>query len=314
MEQLIDTHCHVHEALLRTRDGAATRAAEDGVGAATRAAEDGVEEADEGDDDDDDDVEAVESGALDACVAGVGRVVTMGTRPADWAAVAALRRRYGSGKVCPAFGVHPWHAFRVSAPPPGGPEARWCTALRQRLAEHPDAVVGEIGLDKVAKVPGSATADHARNFLHQIAVFRWQLGLAAELRRPVSVHCVHAAGPLLDALQHARPLPPTVAMHSYTGSVDTVHALVRLGGATTVFFGFSACICLRSPDKARAAIAAVPADRLLLESDHADPRHVLTDLATILNVVCEVKGWTPSEALARTTANAHRWLRPSHIS
>jgi len=291
-----DSHCHVHEALLPPTAG------DD----ATDTAEHGTEE-DRGDGWEQASVPA----AVDACLDGVELAVTMGTRPLDWAAVAALAS-CRAATVWPAFGVHPWHAFRVAPPRADSTAAQpaWCTQLRRRLEAHPRAVVGEIGLDKVAKVPGTGAVD----FAQQTAVFAWQLALAAELARPVSVHCVRAFGPLVAALQDAARAgraPPAVAMHSYTGSADTVKQLLRLPPNTPVYFGFSACICLRSPDKAAAAIAAVPDDRLLLESDHADPLHVVDDLRTIAETVARVKGWALDATVARTTANALRWVTAS---
>jgi len=290
-----DSHCHVHEALLPPID--------DDIKGIT---EHGTEE----DRDDSRELASVPA-AVDACLAGVELAATMGTRPLDWAAVAALAR-CRAATVWPAFGVHPWHAFRVAPPPSDSKAAEpaWCAQLRRRLEAHPRAVVGEIGLDKVARIPGTGTVD----FAQQTAVFEWQLALAGELSRPVSVHCVRAFGPLVAALHDAARAgraPPAVTMHSYTGSPDTVKQLLRLLPNTAIYFGFSACICLRSPDKAAAALAAVPDDRVLLESDHADPDHVVNDLRTIAETVARVKGWSLDATLARTTANTQRWVTAS---
>lgn len=62
-------------------------------------------------------------------------------------------------------------------------------------------------------------------------MFEAQMALAASLRRPVSMHCVKAHGFLFDYLRTkpAEDLPPAVAMHSFTGSVDMAKAFLRYG-------------------------------------------------------------------------------------
>lgn len=99
-----------------------------------------------------------------------------------------------------------------------------------------------------------------------------QVALAAEFRRPVSVHCVKGYGHLLDFFaslaQNPDSCPPRVMLHSYGGSVEEVPRFCRLPGiGPRFYFSFSHAINHRTPEKLRARVAAVPDDRLLLESD-----------------------------------------------
>lgn len=197
------------------------------------------------------------------------------------------------------------------------PLAVWQARLQSLLQSHPAALVGEVGIDRSAVIPG--TKARVR-FNHQLALLRRQLGIAATTRRPVSVHCVKGYGHLLElfrglAVQETRGqvssgerandggsgvgggptglgsspnaaavsgsaapdrsaesgaplLPPTIMLHSYGGSPEEVARFTRLPGVgPRFFFSFSAAINGRTPDKLRARIAAVPDDRLLLESD-----------------------------------------------
>ncbi len=48
-------------------------------------------------------------------------------------------------RIIPAFGVHPYFAHQVSP--------HWFDDLRKILIANPKAIVGEIGLDKVARTP-----------------------------------------------------------------------------------------------------------------------------------------------------------------
>ena len=137
----------------------------------------------------------------------------------------------------------------------------------------------EIGLDRAATIPGSRAKT---SLAHQLELLRLQVGLAAELQRPVSVHCVRGYGHLLQLFsdlnskpqqqqQQQQPAwPPAIMLHSYGGSVEEVARFCALprGLGDAFFFSFSAAINGRTaPDKLRQRIAAVPDDRLLIESD-----------------------------------------------
>eukprot|EP00741_Cyanophora_paradoxa_P007896 tig00001224_g7639.t1 len=239
------------------------------------------------------------------------RMCVMSCRPSDFASTARLAAAHGE-RIVPAFGVHPWFAHTLR---PGDPDAvdastlaEWDSMLRGALAANPRAIVGEIGLDKAAKIPGRGECD----FAQQLAVFRRQLAIAAELRRPVSMHCVRAMGPATEVLRELAArgqLPPRVMFHSYTGSPDAVNQLRKISRAAEerFYFSFSEALNGRS-GKGAAAVAAVPDDRLLIESDlHRTPA-IDPAMAGSLRLVAEAKGWSLAEAARRTRENAERFF------
>ncbi|KIZ06047.1 TatD DNase family protein [Monoraphidium neglectum] len=185
------------------------------------------------------------------------------------------------------------------------PHASWHARLRGLLSAYPHALVGEIGIDRAAVIPGS----RARvRFDHQLALLREQLALAAELSRPVSIHCVRGYGHLLQ-LFAALPAsgagcPPAVMLHSYGGSPEDVARFCRLPGiGRRFFFSFSAAINARAPDKLVARVRAVPDDRLLVESDQVSALLVEGGMADICYIVAGAKGWGLEEAARRTLEN-----------
>lgn len=182
----------------------------------------------------------------------------MGVREGDWA-TAARAEVLGAGRIRASFGVHPWFAHRH---PLGGP---WQDALRERLLAHPRAVLGEVGLDRVAVTPDTGRCE----FELQLGVFEWQIALGAELARPVSMHCVRAQSHALALLRARETLPPVIVLHSYGGSIEMAREFLKL--RAHVAFGFSECINTRNAAKTRALIAGLPADRLLIESDLDSP-------------------------------------------
>ena len=100
----------------------------------------------------------------------------------------------------PALGVHPWYIY---------PNLRtnYLEELEEKLLSHPGAVVGEIGLCKVAKFVRSYPKElggRAGAMELQRKVFDDQFKLAARLCRPVSVHCVQQHGVFVKMLKETR--------------------------------------------------------------------------------------------------------------
>jgi TatD DNase family protein len=179
---------------------------------------------------------------------GVAQAVVNGTQEADWPAVAALAA--AESFVIPSFGLHPWYAAeRTDA---------WLDALRTQLEAHPSAGIGEIGLDRWIEAHDDAV---------QAEVFRAQLVLAAELQRPVTIHCLRAWGALVEMLR-AHPLPRGFLIHAFGGPLEMVREFVALGG----YYSFNAYFLHERKGKQRDVFRHIPLDRLLVETDAPDMR------------------------------------------
>lgn len=175
--------------------------------------------------------------------AGVTRFVCNATSEKDWGRVMGLAQEYEG--VLPCFGLHPWFVGERT----GG----WLDALERALDATPSAV-GEIGLDRWIE---------PRDERVQEEVFRGQLDVARKRRLPVMVHCLRAWGWLMDVLRSEPPLPAGMLIHAYGGPAELVPALADMGA----YFSFAANVFEAKRAKAREAMAAVPLERLLIETD-----------------------------------------------
>lgn len=189
--------------------------------------------------------------------------VVQAVEEADWPAVLAAAA--STRALVPGLGVHPWQAHLVDD------VAAYAARLERAVAAHPAAIVGEIGLCKCAKNARGPTK--SAGLAAQRAVFAAGLAVAAKLGRPASVHAVKQHAPLKAALA-AIDGAPRVALHSFSGTAHHVADLLAVG-TSSLFFGFSHTINVemngsRGLDALKKAIAAVPADRLLVESDVDD--------------------------------------------
>ncbi|MEQ1858363.1 MAG: TatD family hydrolase [Chthoniobacteraceae bacterium] len=173
---------------------------------------------------------------------GVSSAVVNGTRESDWDAVTAL----GFGK--PSYGLHPWHVRDRTD--------RWPDTLREILVADPRAAIGEIGLDRWVE---------GHDLAVQTPIFIAQLDLAAELRRPATIHCIRAWGALWEVLRE-RDLPAGFLLHAYGGPAEMVAGFVERGA----YFSFSTHFLHDRKAAQRDVFRHLPIDRVLIETDAPD--------------------------------------------
>ena len=178
---------------------------------------------------------------------GVSRVITIGTGLASCRA--ALELAATSEGVYAALGIDPHQAATGEAHRVG----ELHTLLRGRRA----VAVGETGLDYHY---GSETKNEQRR------LFEAQLGLARDLALPVVVHTREAND---DTEAMLRAHEGTVVMHCFS-EPDLLAAGLEHGW----YFSFAGNVTYPRAEELREAAAAVPADRILAETDspHLSPQ------------------------------------------
>ena len=193
--------------------------------------------------------------------------------------------------VYAAAGIHPEDALNL-------PED-WLAQIEE-MAAHPKVkAIGEIGLDYYWKeVPHDL----------QKEVFRAQLALAEKLDLPVIVHDREAHA---DCLAIVKEFPKVRGVfHCYSGSAEDAKTLVKLGW----HLSFTGTITFKNARKAPEVIAAVPIERIMVETDapymaptpfrgkRCDSRYVYRMAETI----AEIKGLSREEVERITTENGKR--------
>lgn len=139
-------------------------------------------------------------------------------------------------------------------------------------------------------------------------MFRGHLDLARATGFPMTIHCVHAHGPLLEMLLE-RATPPS-AMHAFSGSAEVARRLVRAGH----FVSFAGNLSQPGARKVVEAARVVPRDHLLIETDSPDQtpfvrRPRANEPAFVVDVarrLAEVRGESLDEVADCTRANACR--------
>ena len=125
----------------------------------------------------------------------------------------------------------------------------------RRLAAHPKILaIGEIGLDFHYDY---SLRDDQRDAL------RRQIRLAGELGVPLTIHDREAHRECFDILTQEDGWKNGGIYHCYSGSVEMAAEIIKKG----FFISFSGVVTFTNAGKLRKAAAAVPLDRLLIETD-----------------------------------------------
>ncbi len=207
--------------------------------------------------------------------------------------VIALARRFAGWHA--TVGVHPHDCE--------GFDDTTVEALRTLAADDGVKAIGESGLDFYR--------DHQPRALQERA-FRAHCRLATELDLPIVVHQRES----LDAVElvlREELGPAGGVMHSFTGPPEAVPRFVDLG----LHISFSGIVTFNKADDVRAAAAAVPSERLLIETDapYLAPtpmrgrRNEPAYLPHTAAVVAAMRNVSVSSLCATTTHNARELFR-----
>jgi TatD DNase family protein len=183
-----------------------------------------------------------------AAEVGVTRIVQIGCDPdgCRWAVQAA--ERWPS--LIAGVAIHPNDAARM------GPDLMPGLELVEALAEHPRVrAVGETGLDYYRTTDAAGQAVQRDAFAAHIA-------FAKAFDKALVVHDRDAHHDILDVLDSEGP-PARIVMHCFSGDDDFARACLNRGA----YLSFAGTVTFKANDQLRDALALVPLDRLLVETD-----------------------------------------------
>ena len=225
----------------------------------------------------------------------VTHALCIGVEMEAWPRVHALA--VGHANLYASVGVHPDY---TDLPEPT------VDLLVARSREPKVVAIGETGLDFYR--------DHAPRETQE-KWFRAQIALATELGLPVVIHQRSACNEVLEILEQTRPEPGGV-LHCFDDGSEVVERARVLGFK----LGLGGCLTYGHAELDE-AVRAAPADMLMLETDapylEPEPRSLRRNepalLKRVVRRLCELRGWTPEEAVRVTrTACSGVQSRSSH--
>lgn len=230
-----------------------------------------------------------------AHAAGVEAFVTIGTGPDDWPRCLALAHE--RAEVSAGLGIHPNEAACFD-------DAVFLKLSVLASRERKVVAIGETGLDFFRD-----GAPREKQF----AAFEAQLALASELDKPFILHCRAAENEMLDTLARHRDKTGKGlrgVWHCFGAKKEFGLRAAEMG----LYFGLGGVITYPKSGDARAALAELPDDRLLLETDcpflapqaWRGKRNEPGYLSAVVQTISEVRGISPGKTRELTTANARR--------
>jgi TatD DNase family protein len=218
-----------------------------------------------------------------ARAAGVDRILEIGAWPESWQEVVDFAAAQDG--VFPVLGIHPHRAGDADP------------AALELLGRLDPIAIGETGLDYYR--------DYAPPDL-QRQLFQAHLGIAEELGKPVVIHCRAADADVARALTD---FSGPVVLHCFSSPGLLDPALER-----GYYVSFAGNVSYPNAYDIRAAARAIPADRILAESDtpylSPQPRrgrpNEPANVVYTVHALAEARGDDPDELAKQIDDNATR--------
>ena len=221
--------------------------------------------------------------------AGVGTMLTIGTRLDQFPGVRAIAEAYP--EIWCSVGAHPHEA---------ADHAGTTAADLAALAAHPRVVgIGETGLN--------FHYDHSPREVQE-DVFRAHIAASRASGLPLIIHAREADDDVARILRGEAP-PPGV-LHCFSSGRALAEAALDLG----FYISISGIVTFRNAEELRAIVRDVPLERLLVETDapylapvpYRGRRNEPAYVAATAACVAALKGIEPEELAAATTENFFR--------
>ena len=230
--------------------------------------------------------------------AGVDRMISVGTTPADAEKARALAARQSN--IYFTAGLHPHYAEGYTD------KAALLDALREKLTDEKCVALGEMGLDRHYPDPP---------FDLQQRAFEWQLELASDGTHtgPIIIHNREATDDTLAVLNQSGIAPARFVFHCFTGSADELDKILAFGAMISL----TGIVTFGSAKDLAQATDCIPLDRLMIETDSPyltpapyrkvrpnEPRYV----ADVARFLAERRGLSLEVFAGAADANAERFF------
>lgn len=220
---------------------------------------------------------------------GVSCFVNIGADMESSESSVALAEKYDF--VYAAVGVHPYDAETVTD--------ELIEKLRAMAQNKKVVAIGESGLDYHYEDADKQVQKNA---------FIKHIELANELDMPVIVHNRDSHQDMMDILREHKP--KNAIIHCYSGSAEMAKEIVKMG----YYISFSGTVTFKNARKVQEAVAEVPLDKLLAETDspylcpepERGKRNDPSKMRYTVEKLAEIKGVTFEEMARITLENAKR--------
>ncbi len=225
---------------------------------------------------------------------GVGKVVIPGVEPSGFARIIELCEKFEN--IFGAVGIHPEELNSYNE------EAE---AQIKNYLKHPKIVaLGEVGLDYYWD---------KSQIERQKEIFKRQILIAKEARKPVLVHDREAHQDSFEILKDTDAAEVGVVMHCFSGSPEFAMECIKEG----FYIALGGVVTFKNAKKVKEVAKIIPLDKLLLETDapymtpvpfrgkENQPAYV----KFVAQEIAKLRGISFEEVAQATTENAQKLLK-----
>jgi len=232
-----------------------------------------------------------------ARAAGVTTLLAIGTGPGPEKLDAAMPIAESHDWIYTTVGIHPHEAKEVT-------QAHLDELVR--LARHPKVIAwGEIGLDYFY--------DHSPSDVQE-RVFREQMGLAAQAKLPIIIHCRDAWADCLRLIEEVwRPTGLGGILHCFTSTLEDARRAIEMG----FMISFAGNSTYPKTQNLRDVAKTLPLENILIETDspylapqaYRGKRNEPAYVTEVARTLASVRDLPAEEFAARTAENFRRFFR-----
>lgn len=222
---------------------------------------------------------------------GIRKVINVGASMRSCRETIKLSEEYES--MYAAIGVHPSDTAELTEE-----DMNW---LKEKSSLKKVVAIGEIGLDYYWDEPDREI---------QKKWFRRQLELAKEVSLPVVIHSREAAADTIAIMKESGAGEIEGVIHCYSYTKETAREFLEMGYS----FGIGGVLTFKNAKKLKEAVAYIPMDRILLETDcpylapepNRGKRNSSLYIPSIVAVMAQIKGLSEEEVIRITSENTER--------
>lgn len=217
----------------------------------------------------------------------ISHIIIPATQKNNWRTIDELCEQDKTFYAC--FGLHPYWAEKHSDED--------IEALNEWILKSCCIGIGECGLDY-----REGQADKKI----QLEIFEAQLKIAAENKRPVTIHSVNATEDIINLIKKYPGI--SGKMHSYSGSLQQAQQLIGLG----FYISYGGTITYHNATKHRNTASKIPLSSLMIESNapdqpdqkHKNERNEPAYITNVLACLSELREESLEDITQQTTLNA----------
>ena len=222
---------------------------------------------------------------------GVGRIINVGASIASTKRTIELMNQYPF--IYGILGVHPCDTQELTET-----DMDW---LKEQFQNPKAVAVGEIGLDYYWDEPGRDV---------QQKWFERQLELAKEVKKPVCIHSRDAANDTLSIMKNAHAEEMGGVIHCFSYGKEMAREFLSMD----FYFGIGGVLTFNNGKKLKEAVAYIPMDKILLETDcpylapvpYRGKRNNSSYLSYVVQVLAQIKGLSEEEVIRITRENGEK--------